>query len=562
MYILGINYPSHDTAVALIKDGAVVFSLEEERLTREKHSRNFPMLSIEACLKYEDININDISVITISMDIEKVVQDGTLHYVLQNYRESVKLIDSNMKVVSKFLGLENEIRNKLKFKNKIEFISHPLSHMASSYYLSGFTTSALYSIDGVGEIASSSIGSAIGNKISIFEDENINFPHSIGLLYAAVTDYLGFKYMCDEGKVMGLAPYGNPDIYNHVFKDIVQFKDCGKYEFNLDYLAYHKQRDVWVSEKFVVLCGNRRKDNDILTQRHMDIAASLQEITEEVMLHTAKYLYEVTKNKNLCLAGGVALNCVANGRILRETEFENIYVQPAANDAGTSIGSALYYYYLNNPTAQKHPLNNSYLGNSYSNEYIENLLNKNKIDFEVSENTHARVANLIAKNNIIAWFNGRSEFGPRALGNRSILTAPFPAKMKDILNSRVKHREGFRPFAPSVMVEHSHEYFDEEHESPYMLFAMNVNKDKIDKVPAITHIDNTARVQTVSEQQNKDYYKLINEFKNITNVPVLLDTSFNVMGEPIVETPEDAIRCFLGTNIDYLILNAKYIIKK
>lgn len=562
MLILGINYPSHDTAVALIEDGNVIFSLEEERLSREKHSRDFPILALEACLKYANIEINDIDVITLPMDIDKVVSSGVLKYSLSNYPLTEKLIPSHMGVVSNFLNLENEIRERLSYNNKVEFISHSLSHMASSYFLSGFDSSALYCIDGVGEFASSVIGEASENKISLMEEDNINFPHSIGLLYAGVTDYLGFKYMCDEGKVMGLAPYGDPSVYRDVFDNIVSFKDEGQYEFNLDYLTYYKERDTWVSEKFIAECGPRRDKNGEITQNYMDVAAALQEITEKVMLHTTNYLYEVTQNDNICLAGGVALNCVANGRILRETKFKNVYVQPAANDAGTALGSALYYYYKVNPEAKRNLLDNCYLGNGYSNEYIENILKEQGVEYSTPDNLHKYVAELISQKHIISWYNGRSEFGPRALGNRSILTAPFPSEMKDILNSRVKHRENFRPFAPSVLAEHSKEYFGEEHESPYMLLAMNVSEDKRDDVPAITHADNTARVQTVTKNQNIDYYKLIDEFKNITGVPVLLDTSFNVMGEPIVETPEDAIRCFLGTNIDYLILNAKFVITK
>jgi carbamoyltransferase len=308
--------------------------------------------------------------------------------------------------------------------------------------------------------------------------------------------------------------------------------------------------------------GNRRLPNESLEQRHIDIAASLQDFCERVMLHIARHLYRITECKNLCLSGGVALNCVANGKILYETPFESVFVQPAANDAGTSIGAALYYYYATTQSLARHPLNNSYLGLSYTDSEVRSLLDKKGLSYVESAQAISTTAKYLSEGKIIGWFNGRMEFGPRSLGNRSILTAPFPAEMKDILNNRVKHRESFRPFAPAVMREDCGEYFDNNFESPYMLLTYNVREEYKSKIPAVTHVDGTARVQTVEKHENPHFHALIEEFKKLTGIGVILNTSFNVMGQPIVENPEQAVECFFSTEMDYLILNAHYILSK
>lgn len=560
--ILGLNNLSHDTSAALIEDGKVLFAIEEERLNKEKHTRTFPLEAVEACLKFARADINDIDVVCTPQLTDRLIQKRYLEHWLNFFPRANARMCAEFGAVKDILNGENEIREKLNFQKEIYSCRHHVSHMASAYYLSKFPGSALFTIDGLGEIESFLVGEAKGNVIRTFDEYSAYWPHSIGGLYTALTHYLGFIPHCDEGKVMGLAPYGNPEAYKKIFEDMVYFKEKGEFEFNLDYVQYPFLRHSHMSEKFMEHCGPPREPKAEITGRHKDIAAALQEITEKTMLRIAEHLYSLTKNENLCMAGGVALNCVANGKVLTQTPFRHIYIQPAANDAGQAIGSALYYYYQKNPEVERHSLDHSYLGTCFHDEEIERALRLKNISFTRDENLFSPVAKFLAQGKIIAWFNGRMEFGPRSLGNRSIITAPYPAEMKDILNARVKKRESFRPFAPSVRLEDCAEYFDNDHESPYMLMTYNVRKDKIPEIPAITHVDGTARVQTVSASQNPEYYRLISEFKNITGVGVLLNTSFNIMGQPIIHTPQEALDCFLSTDIDYLVFNAKYLIAK
>lgn len=560
--ILGLNNLSHDTSAALVEDGKVLFAIEEERLNKEKHTRAFPLEAVEACLKFARATIKDVDVVCTPQLTDRLIKKRYLEHWLNFFPKANPRMCAELDAVATILNGENEIREKLNFQKEIYSCRHHVSHMASAYYLSKFPGSALFTIDGLGEIESFLVGEAKGNVIRIFDEYSAYWPHSIGGLYTSLTHYLGFTPHCDEGKVMGLAPYGNPETYKKVFEDMVYFKENGVFEFNLDYMQYPFRRHSHMSEKFMEHCGPPRESKAEITERHKDIAAALQYATEKTMLHIAEYLYSLTKNENLCMAGGVALNCVANGKVLNQTPFKHIYIQPAANDAGQAIGSALYYYYQKNPEAQRHSLDHSYLGTGFHDEEIERALRLKNISFTKNENLFSYVAKLLAQGKIIVWFNGRMEFGPRSLGNRSIITAPYPAEMKDILNARVKKRESFRPFAPSVRLEDCAEYFDNDHESPYMLLTYNVRKDKISEIPAITHVDGTARVQTVSVSQNPEYYRLISEFKNLTGVGVLLNTSFNVMGQPIIHTPKEALDCFISTDIDYLVFNAKYLIAK
>lgn len=562
MFILGINSKSHDTSAALVHDGKLIFAIEEERLNKEKHTRAFPINAVRECLKFANISIDEIDVIATPQIISRLVQARYLDHWHAYFPRVQERMTAEMGTVKDLLRTEDEIREKLHFKKEIFSCRHHISHMASAYYGSGFEESALLSVDGLGEIESMVMGEARGSKINVFDDASTYWPSSLGSLYAAATLYLGFDAHCDEGKVMGLASYGDPKTYHDIFQEIVKLRDNGRFEFDLSYLAYPFRYRNHFTEEFIARCGAARTPKTDILKRHEDFAASVQQVTEETMLHAARHLYEVTQQKNLCLAGGVALNCVANGRILREMPFKNIVVQPAANDAGTALGAALYCYYFKHPEGGRHPLSHSYLGTGFSDQEVERMLRWRKISFIKNNNVFEEAAKLLAEGNILAWFNGRMEFGPRSLGNRSILTAPYPAEMKDILNARVKRREHFRPFAPSVREGDCGEYFDSAHASPYMLLTYNVLPDMIQKIPAITHVDGTARVQTVREDQNHDFYRLITEFKKRTGVGVLLNTSFNVMGEPIVQSPEDALSCFLGTQIDYLIFNAKYIIKK
>lgn len=562
MIILGIQTFSHDTSAAIVRDGRLLYAVEEERLNREKHTSAFPTKSIEACLRHAKIGMSDVDIIGVPTEPVSNVRFRFLRHWFNHYPQVAPRMLEEFKWVKKIMDIETEIREKLNFQKEIFFCRHHIAHMASSYHLSGFSSSALLSIDGVGEIESLTTGQARDNQIQVFEENNVDWPDSMGVLYTCITDWLGFKRHCDEGKVMGLAPYGNTETYRKIFEDMVTLLPNGRFKLDLSYFDYPFIQGSTMSTKFTELCGPSRKLTEDITQRHQDLAAAVQYITEMVIIHSADHLYQQTGEKNICLAGGVALNCVANGKVLTDTLFRNMFVQPAANDAGISIGVALHCHYLKYPDSRRYKMENAYLGDGYTDKEIESVLINNSVKYTEPKDLFLLVAKLLANQKIVAWFNGRFEFGPRALGNRSILTAPFPAEMKDVLNSRVKHREGFRPFAPIVLEEDCGEYFDNTHESPYMLLTYGVREEKRNIVPAITHVDGTARVQTLNGKQNPHLYKLLKEFKCLTGIGVILNTSFNVMGQPIISTPQEAIDCFLGTDIDYLVLNARYLVAK
>jgi len=562
MYILGINYLGQDTAVALVQDGNLICAAEEERLNREKHTREFPDLSIAFCLKKAGIDINDVDTIALSMNPYRRFTDKFLFHTLRYFPRANTLAAQEAGYARKLLGTEKELRNKTGFKNKISYLNHHFCHMASSYYLSPFSESAILSIDGLGEYESSVAGYASGNTIKKIYKKH--YPHSLGVLYAAVTYFLGCRVNSGEGKIMGLAPYGNPDVYYKEFKKILKLKPNGNYELDLSYFVFPFKRDKWISDKFVNIFGPISPKDTEPTDRHRNIAAALQKVLEEGVLHVANELHKRVGVDNICLAGGVALNCVANGKILKKTPFKRIFVQPAASDAGAAIGAALYYYYAiaKKGKGQLHPHQKStYLGPEFTESDYVSAINAYGLKYKKSDDISGESARLLSDGKILGWFQGAMEFGPRALGNRSIITAPYPAEMKDILNSRVKHRESYRPFAPSILREKCSEYFDSDHESPYMLLAYNTHLQKRESVAAIVHVDGTGRVQTVTEETNPRYYRLISEFEKLTGRPVILNTSFNVRGEPIVCEPEDAIKCFLKTKMDYLILG-DYVIDK
>jgi len=559
---LGINFFGHDSAAALVIDGKLASAAEEERFTRVKHDSSFPSNSIKFCLDYSNLSINDIDAVAFSVDPVAWIHGDFLSYTLSCFPDSIPLLQSKLDLVPKFVNYEVTIRDELQYNGSVHFFNHHTCHFASSYYVSNFDKAALLSMDGSGEYETALLG--VAEKNSLTSLQQVNLPYSIGYLYDAISVYLGFNNKTGAGKVMGLAPYGNSTTFIDEFRKIVLLdEDTGTFTFDLSYLEYHKRRDVWISDKFIETFGPRKIDeNESFSQDQLDVAAALQMRIEEVGLNAANYLYRKTQSENLCMAGGVALNCVMNGRILRETPFKNIFVQPAAGDSGTAIGAALLHYYRENPTNTKYVLPNTYLGPEYSDEKIVEQFNKYSIDYHQAEDVERQTAKLMAEGNIIGWFQGRMEFGPRALGNRSILTAPGPAEIKDILNKKVKHREPFRPFAPAVLYEDVLSYFDSDHESPYMLLVYNVLEDKINDISATVHVDNTCRVQTVTKEQNRKYYGLISEIKKITNIPVVLNTSFNVRGEPLVCTPEDAIKCFLGTAIDTLVIGNYMVHKK
>lgn len=564
MYVLGISCWYHDSAAALLKDGVVVAAALEERFTRKKHDNSFPKNAINFCLSFEGIKKEQVDYIVF---YEKPLRkfERILDMVVQAFPKSFKQFYLSMPVwINERLRLRKIIK-KFGFKAKILFVDHHLSHSGAAFLCSPFENAAIITIDGVGEYTTTRISLGKGNQIIPLRE--IQFPHSLGLLYSTFTAFLGFEVNEGEFKVMGLAPYGKPTYYEKI-KKLIQIKDDGSFKLNMKYFAYTYSERMF-SNEFIKLFGKPRKPNSEITERDKDLAASLQKILEEVIIKIAKHTKEITGQENLCIAGGVALNSVANGALLREKIFKNIFVQPASTDAGSAIGAALYFYncYLNKKRCYE--MKTDYLGPEYKNEEIIQILNEYSIkgikyEFMDYKKLIKKTAGLLAENKIIGWFQGRMEFGPRALGNRSILANPNKKEMKDILNERVKHRESFRPFAPSVLEEYAKEYFKIDNKNtrwPFMLFVFPVRKNKQSIIPAVTHVDGTARIQTVSKENNSLYYDLIKEFYKIKKIPVVLNTSFNVRGEPIVMSPKDALETFLKTGMDYLVIGNYFISK-
>lgn len=557
--ILGLNYGAHDTSACLMKNGKLIAACEQERYTKQKHTRDFPRDAINDCLKKANMSINDIHEIALSWD-PKLLQEENFENIISPSRKNFKIKDLKKlkELRSQDFNLENFIRQELNFTGRITSHLHHLCHLASCYYPSGFNDALIICHDAVGEIDCSLMATASKGNISIFHRGN-QWPNSLGLLYAAITDYLGWKYNSDEGIVMGLAPYGDDTqfiksgekTYREIFKEII-FPDEFNYEIDRTWIAFHQVRSKWVSDKFVNTFGPRREVDGPIEDYHKHIACALQNRLEEIILDQLKKCKEKFNLKKLCFAGGVALNCSLNGKILESGLFDEIFVPPASGDNGTVIGACYLSTKTLSPNFQSCRLDNYYKGSSFSNEEIKHVLKSYNVNFFQPENLSEYVAKKLNNQKIIGWFQGGAEFGPRALGNRSILTAPFPKEMKDILNSRVKFRESFRPFAPAILSEFTDDYFDIKQESPHMLIAVNVKHEKIPQIPAVVHIDNSARVQTVNKFDNPRFRKLIESFFEETGCPVLLNTSFNVKGQPIVNTPEDAIKCFLSTNIDIL----------
>ncbi|MBW7842548.1 MAG: carbamoyltransferase [Ignavibacterium sp.] len=587
MYILGISAFYHDSAACLVKDGEILSAAQEERFTRKKHDHNFPQKAIEFCLKDAGISAEQLDLIAFYdkpfLKFERLLETY-LAYAPVGIKSFIKAMPLWIK---EKLWMKEMIKEKLGYTGKIIFPEHHESHAASAFYPSAYNKAAIITMDGVGEWTTTSYGIGEGNEIQLFAD--IKFPHSLGLLYSALTYYTGFKVNSGEYKVMGLAPYGEPKYKKLIYDHLIDVKEDGSFRMNMEYFNYC-QGLTMTNEKFNKLFGGPpRIPETNLTQKQMDIARSLQEVTEEIVLKIGSHVYKETKSKNLCLAGGVALNCVANGRLLREGPFENIWIQPAAGDAGGALGAALigWYKYHNKPRTaadgKSDKQKGSYLGPQFTDEEIKsfvqslNLSAKKYDEDELIETT----ANLINSDKVIGWFDGKMEFGPRALGSRTIIGDARSPKMQATMNIKIKFREGFRPFAPSVLFEKVSEYFEIEKESPYMLLTADVKKERripmtdeeqkkwgIDKlnvvrsdIPAITHVDYSARLQTVHKETNPRYHKLISKFEEKTGCAVIINTSFNVRGEPIVCTPEDAYRCFMRTNMDYLVLGS-YILKK
>lgn len=571
MIILGLNL-GHDASATILVNNKVKASCEQERYNKIKHTNDFPVEAIRDCLKISKINFKDIDIISVGFLPIKYIKELYLKTAVED-ENRIKFLIDDIERIKKVYNIENLIRSKLRFKKKIEFNDHHLCHLASAYYPSGLEPTLLVSYDGLGEFESGYFAIGKKNKISIIHKEN-KYPNSLGLIYAAVTFFLGWKINYDEGIIMGLAPYGNPKqkipgfkkTYIEVFRDIIQYKSGLDYKINKNYISYHKQRNTWVGDEFLKIFGKRRLFKNKLTIHHKNIAAALQLRVEEVVLKQLRYLQKKYKYKSLGISGGVGLNCSLNGKIHNSGLFKNIFVQPASGDAGLSYGTAILSY-LRNKKANKLGLfknQNFYLGSSFKNTDILKTLKKfkKKLNFFKSNNIFKETSLQLNSGKIIGWFQGSSEFGPRALGNRSIICKPFPKRMKDHLNKNVKFREEFRPFAPAIIDNYREQYFQLNQRSDHMLIASKIKSKMKKKVEAIVHIDDTCRVQTVTKNSNERFYKLLTEFNYLTNIPVLLNTSFNVKGQPIVNNPEDAIKCFLKYKIDLLAIGDYLVSKK
>ena len=587
MLILGVSSYYHDSAACLVHDGKIICAAQEERFTRIKHDASFPTEAINFCLKQSGFNCADVDSVVFYekpfIKFERLIETYLAFAPLgfTSFAKSMplwlkdKIFQKNeiVRELSSCLGAEVDWAQRLLFSD------HHLSHAASAYYPSPYENALVLVMDGVGEWATTSAYIGKGNQLKLYK--SINFPHSLGLLYSAFTYFLGFKVNSGEYKVMGLAPYGEPKYFSLIKENLINISDDGSYSLNMEYFSFSTSLRM-TNKKFEKLFDlPRRIPESDLSQQHMDIAASLQAVLEYVILGICANLQKETQQKNLCLAGGVALNCVANGHIVRSGLFDNVWVQPAAGDAGGAVGAALSAYHLHHGKERKHHapdgMSGTYLGPEYSDlEIIEQLNEAGAVYHSLEENDMiSEAASCLAKQMAVGWMQGRMEFGPRALGNRSILADPRSPEMQKQLNLKVKFRESFRPFAPSVLCEHTSDWFELDRESPYMLLVANVsdakrknlsnddlNKFGIDllnvpksTVPAVTHVDFSARIQTVSELGNKKYYKLISQFNDLTGCPILVNTSFNVRGEPIVCSPKDAYRCFMGSHLDVLVIN-------
>ncbi len=562
--VIGINYGGHDSSAALGVNGEILAACEQERYNKIKHSKEFPLEAINDCLKISGKKLKDIDEIAINQDYYEMVKKIYLEPALKE-KNRLKFIIDDIDRIKVYNEIKNIVRTKLNFKKKVGEYRHHYCHLTSAYYPSGFKKALVVSYDGIGENESGMAGIGNNGKINII-DAGPNYPHSLGLIYSALTYYLGWKHHSDEGIIMGLAPYGNPhsihkgkSFINH-FRSIILKKKNYDYEINKDWISYHLQRDTWVSDKFIKTFGKPRKERSKIKQIHKNIAAALQLRLEEIVIGKLRYYQKKYKIDNLAISGGVGLNCSLNGKIEKSKIFKKIFIQPASGDSGTAIG-AVYAAFEKKKKIKIKERFNSYLGSKFTTNEVKKFLIKKKISFSSPKNIYDEVAHHISNGEIVACFQNGAEFGPRALGNRSILCKPYPAKMKDHLNLRVKFRENFRPFAPAVLKQDQKKYFDITQNSHHMLIACKAKKATMKEIPAVIHVDNSCRVQTVSKNTNLGFYKLLESFKKLTKCSVLLNTSFNVKGQPIVNSLEDAINTFQNTNIDILFID-KFIINK
>ncbi len=592
MNILGISAFYHDSAAALVRDGEIIAAAQEERFTRKKHDSGFPVNAIKYCLAEGCINKQELdSVAFYDKPITKFDR------ILQTYFSvAPKGLNSFLMSIPLWirqkLWIPAEIESALskfniKIKEQIYFTEHHESHAASAYYPSPYNKAAILTLDGVGEWSTSTIGLGEGNRIKILKE--LRFPHSLGLLYSAFTYFTGFKVNSGEYKLMGLAPYGEPLYVNLIKDNLIDIKDDGSFRLNMDYFGYLDGLTM-TNERFAKLFGSpARKAESEISEREMNIASSIQAITEEIVLKIAKHCFELTGQQNLCMAGGVALNCVANGRLLRQGPFKNIWIQPAAGDAGGAIGAAyMVWHTIHNKPRQADNVHDmmkgAYLGPEFNDEQIEEFLNTKGYPAEKIKDKDRwaqSIAKIIEQGNVVGLLHGRMEFGPRALGNRSIIGDARSKEMQSIMNIKIKHRESFRPFAPSCLEEKVGDFFELDRPSPYMLLVAQVRPERCEfvnqsekpsirvrinqarsDIPAITHVDYSARIQTVSSDTNPDYYNIIKAFEKSTGYGIIINTSFNVRGEPIVCTPADAYQCFMRTEMDYLVLGSFILDKK
>jgi len=561
MNILGISAFYHDSAACLIQEGRIIACAQEERFSRIKHDFSFPINAINYCLQEGKISARDLDFVGFYekpfLKFERILTSYLANFP-RSYPAFLKALPFWLK---EKIWIPQKIRKELNYNKDVLMIEHHLSHAASSFLISPFKQAAILTVDGVGEWAVATYGIGTDNQIEILKEQK--FPHSLGLLYNAFTYYLGFQVNSDEYKVMGLAPYGQAVYHDLILKELVNLKEDSSFQVNLNYFPYDYGLAM-INHKFEALFGlPSRNSKEPLTQKHKDIAASIQKVTEKIMLKMAQHLHKETNSPNLCLAGGVTLNCVANGRILRESGFENLFIQPAAGDAGGAAGVAAYIHYSLLNHSRNFVWENAYWGPEFSDEEIQSFLESKGLPFRRIQTSElpALAAKLLAQGKVLGWFQGRMEFGPRALGNRSILGDPRDPNMKDLVNKKIKFREEFRPFAPAVLEERVSDYFEISCPSPYMLLVAQVREDKKNQIPSVTHVDGSARIQTVSRKPNPLFYALLKEFENLTGCPVLLNTSFNLKGEPIVCTHPDAYHTFIRSGLDYLIMG-NYILDK
>ncbi len=578
MNILGISCFYHDAAACLVRDGHIIAAAAEERFSRKKHDASFPSQAIAYCLQEGGIDVQDLDYVAFYekpfLKFERLLET----YLTWAPRGLPSFLKAMPVWLKQKLWIPEIIRKKLDYEGPVLFTEHHQSHAASAFYPSPFEEAAFLTTDGVGEWTTTSYGHARGNQLHILGE--IHFPHSLGLLYSAFTYFCGFRVNSGEYKLMGLAPYGEPRYVDTIYRELIDVREDGSFRLNMRYFTYPYGLRM-VGRRFARLFGGPpRTPESPLTSREMDLARSIQVVTEEVILRMARHVHRETGLRYLCLAGGVALNCVANGRLLREGPFEDIWIQPAAGDAGGALGAALAAWYMheNNPHTPRHPdaQQGSYLGPAFSSEAIRRVLDARGVAYEVFDDEASlltETAHLLAQGKVVGWFQGRMEFGPRALGNRSILADPRGKDVQRRVNLKIKFRESFRPFAPSVLAEEVSTYFELDRESPYMLLVAPVRHARISgeglerlyhidsPIPAVTHVDGSARIQTVTEQQNPRFYRLLKAFQQETGCPVLVNTSFNVRGEPIVCTPEDAYQCFIRTDMDVLVMD-RFLVRK